>query len=98
MLPECLEALSWFNSPILSPVLPSKIRPFMSLLTLTKKSPLGENLERIVTGLGFVFRGCKRADDLTQLTKLPCSRTPLLNLNGGPSKYLWRVTCELCLG
>ena len=29
---------------LLSPVLPSKMRPFMSLLTLTKKSPLGENL------------------------------------------------------
>jgi hypothetical protein len=25
---------------------------------------------------------------LTQFTKLLCSRTPLLNLKGGPSKYL----------
>jgi hypothetical protein len=52
MLPPCLDALSWFSSPILSPVLPSKMRPFMSLLTLTKKSPLGENLTHCCQGLG----------------------------------------------
>ena len=88
MLPLCFDALSWFSSPILSPVLPSKMRPFMSLLTLTKKSPLGENLKHAVKRLArrCNARACMRY--LMQLTKLLCSRTPLLNLKGGPSKYL----------
>jgi hypothetical protein len=56
MLPLCFDALSWFSSPTLSPVLPSKMRPFMSLLTLTKKSPLGENLNHVVNDYGLCVK------------------------------------------